>query len=65
MPSSRIEAVNISVKPIVKKTLNIIDDEDGKTSEKDKGKGSTRGEYEKFSADEKARIRKRAANMAF
>ena len=42
VPSSSIEAVNTSVKPIVKKTLNIIDDEDSKTSEKDKRKRSMR-----------------------
>ena len=65
VPSSRIEAVKLyfcQARPLLtEKTLNIIDDEDGKTSEKDKGKGSMRGEYEKFSADEKARVGKRAA----
>ena len=47
VPLSRIYAVNNTVKPIVETLM-------------EKGK-ATRGTYEKFSADEKARVAKRAA----
>jgi len=49
IPSSRIEAVNCAVKPLVEKACD-----EGSSSSK-------RGGYEKFSADEKAAIGKRAA----
>ena len=57
IPSSRIEVVNSIVKPLVEKAS------DNKSSSliKDNGKSSVRGVYEKFSADEKAVIGRRAA----
>jgi len=56
IPSSHSEVVNSIVKPLVEKASD-------KSSSwtKDKGKSSVRGVYEKFSADEKAAIRRRAA----
>ena len=47
IPSSRIDAINSTVKPVVEAIT-------------DKGK-ETRGTYEKFLADEKARVAKRTA----
>ena len=48
IPASRIDAINDDVKPVVETIM-------------DKGIATTRGTYEKFSADEKARVAKRAA----
>ena len=48
IPASRINAINDDVKPVVETIM-------------DKGTATTRGMYEKFSADEKARVAKRAA----
>ena len=48
IPSSRVEAVNSALKPLVEKAC-------------DEASSSKRGGYEKFSADEKAAIGKRAA----
>ena len=45
---SRIDAINDAVKPVVETLM-------------EKGKAVTRGPYEKFSADEKARVAKHAA----
>ena len=47
IPPSRIDAINDDIKPVVDTIM-------------DKGK-ATRGTYEKFSSDEKARVAKRAA----
>ena len=55
IPSSRIEVVNSVVEPLVEKASD-----ECSNSAKDKSK-SVRGAYEKFSADEKAAIGKRAA----
>ena len=48
IPASRIDAINDDVKPVVETIM-------------DKGTATTRGTYEKFSADEKTRVAKRAA----
>ena len=48
IPSSRIDAINDDVKPVVETIM-------------DKGTATTRGTYEKFSADKKARVAKCAA----
>ena len=49
VPSSRIEAVNAAVKPVIEEQMD--------------GNSSSRGKYEIFSPDEKAKIGKRAAEF--
>ena len=48
IPASQTDAINDDVKPVVETIM-------------DKGTATTRGMYEKFSADEKARVAKHAA----
>ena len=48
VPSSRIDAIDDAVKPVVETLM-------------EKGKAAARGPYENFSADEKARVAKRTA----
>ena len=49
VPSSRIEAVNAAMKPVIEEQMD--------------GNSSSRGKYEIFSPDEKAKIGKRAAEF--